>query len=68
MKRYIAVFITFIMVLTLFSGCSSKDNVSSDKVIKIGVFEPTSGYSASGGKKEVLGIKYANHLTPTVDI
>lgn len=36
--------------------------------VKIGVFEPTSGDSASGGKKEVLGMQYANAETPTVEI
>ncbi|MBQ4602465.1 MAG: ABC transporter substrate-binding protein [Clostridia bacterium] len=68
MKRYTAALIVFVMLLSVFAGCTTKDIVSSDKVIKIGVFEPTTGYSASGGKKEVLGIKYANHVTPTVDI
>ena len=41
---------------------------SGDKVIKIGVFEPVSGDSASGGKKEMLGMQFANSETPTVDI
>ena len=41
---------------------------TGDKVIKIGVFEPASGDSASGGKKEMLGMQYANSVTPTVDI
>jgi branched-chain amino acid transport system substrate-binding protein len=41
---------------------------AGDKVIKIGVFEPASGDSASGGKKETLGIQFANSETPTVDI
>ncbi|MBQ3184266.1 MAG: ABC transporter substrate-binding protein [Clostridia bacterium] len=68
MKRYTAALIVFVMLLSVFAGCTTKDIVSSDKVIKIGVFEPTTGYSASGGKKEVLGIKYANHVSPTVDI
>lgn len=68
MKRYIAVLIVFIMIISIFSGCGTQKVVSDEKVIKIGVFEPTSGQSGSGGKKEVLGIKYANHLTPTVDI
>ncbi len=68
MKRYIAALIVLVMILSVFAGCTTKDIVSSDKVIKIGVFEPTTGYSASGGKKEVLGIKYANHVTPTIDI
>ncbi len=41
---------------------------SGEKVVKIGVFEPTSGDSAAGGKKEVLGMQYANKETPTVDV
>ena len=41
---------------------------SGDKVIKIGVFEPVSGDSASGGKKEMPGMQFANSETPTVDI
>ncbi|HAX30793.1 MAG TPA: amino acid ABC transporter substrate-binding protein, partial [Oscillibacter sp.] len=35
---------------------------------KIGVFEPLSGDSASGGKKELLGMQYANSETPTIDL
>ena len=38
------------------------------KVIKVGVFEPTSGQNAAGGKKEILGIEYAHSLYPTVNI
>lgn len=41
---------------------------SGEKVVKIGVFEPTTGDSASGGKKEVLGMQFANSETPTVEI
>ncbi len=41
---------------------------SAEKVIKIGVFEPASGDSASGGKKETLGIQYANQETPSVEV
>ena len=37
-------------------------------VIKIGVFEPASGDNGAGGKQEVLGIQYANHETPTINI
>ncbi|MBR6514097.1 MAG: ABC transporter substrate-binding protein, partial [Clostridia bacterium] len=68
MKKFVAVLVTLIMLLSLLAGCASTEVETGEKVIKIGVFEPTSGNSASGGKKEVLGIKYANHLTPTVDI
>lgn len=41
---------------------------TGDKVVKIGVFEPLSGDSASGGKKEYLGMQFANYETPTVTI
>ena len=49
-------------------GTTSTPASAGDKVIKIGVFEPTSGDSASGGKKEMLGMQFANSETPTVDI
>ena len=41
---------------------------SGGKVVKIGVFEPSTGDSASGGKKETLGMQYANQETPTVEV
>ena len=47
---------------------SSSDAASSEKVVKIGVFEPATGDSGAGGKQEMLGMQYANHMTPTVDI
>jgi len=36
--------------------------------ITIGVFEPTTGENGGGGIQEVLGVRYANSLFPTVDI
>ena len=47
---------------------SSSDAASGEKVVKIGVFEPATGDSGAGGKQEMLGMQYANHITPTVDI
>ena len=44
------------------------DSAGGDKVVKIGVFEPASGDSGAGGKKEMLGMQYANQETPTVEI
>lgn len=38
------------------------------KTVKIGVFEPATGDSGAGGKKEMLGMQYANSETPTVEI
>ena len=50
------------------SEAPADDGASGDKVIKIGVFEPQSGDNGAGGKQEILGMQYANSLTPTVDI
>ena len=36
--------------------------------VKIGVYEPASGDNGAGGKQETLGIKYANSMSPTVEI
>ena len=41
---------------------------ASGDTIRIGVFEPSTGDSASGGKKEILGMQYANAETPTVEV
>ena len=50
------------------SDASTGGSSSGENVIKIGVFEPATGDSASGGKKEMLGMQYANSLTPTVEV
>ena len=69
MKRVIAVILVLCMALSL-RACSSSGSgsASGEKVIKIGVFEPSSGDSASGGKKEILGMQYANSQEPTVTL
>lgn len=41
---------------------------TANKKIVIGIYEPTSGANAAGGKQEVLGIYYANSLDNTVTI
>ena len=67
MKKILALVLAMVMVLGL-AACSGGQGGSDEKVIKIGVFEPASGDSASGGKKETLGIQFANSETPTVTI
>ena len=74
MKNVIALVLALVMVFAL-CACGSSDSASStkaassdEKVVKIGVFEPTSGQNAAGGKKEILGIEYAHSLNPTIDI
>ena len=83
MKKLLALMLALVMALSL-AACSSapagdasktpddSQNTAApaggDNVIKIGVFEPLSGDSASGGKKEYLGMQYANSETPTVEV
>lgn len=74
MKKFLAMMLALVMALSLVAcgeqGGSQKgdDSASGDKVVKIGVFEPTSGQNGGGGKKEILGIEYAHSLKPTVTI
>ena len=75
MKRILALVLALCMVFALCACGSSSAPAASDssassgeKVVKIGVFEPQSGQNAAGGKKEILGIEYANSIKPTVTI
>ena len=47
---------------------AEKDETEATHTIKIGVFEPTTGENSNGGKQEVLGIRYANAIVPTVEL
>ena len=65
MKKLIAVLLCLVMVLSMVACGGEKNPTTTDeKVITIGVFEPTSGQNGAGGKKEILGIQYANSLYP----
>ncbi|MGM9607597.1 MAG: ABC transporter substrate-binding protein [Oscillospiraceae bacterium] len=77
LKKLLSLLLACAMIFALAAGCSnsssgsaSKDSgkSSSGNVVKIGVFEPLTGDSASGGKKEYLGMQYANAETPTVTV
>ena len=80
MKKFLALLLAALLVLSL-AACGDNGGVATDdgsgvstpsadgnNVIKIGVFEPSTGDSAAGGKKEILGMQYANSETPTVTI
>ena len=73
MKKIIAMLMATVMVmgLTACGGAAADGGASagaSGDTIRIGVFEPSTGDSASGGKKEILGMQYANAETPTVEV
>ena len=70
MKKLISLSLALIMALGLVAcgGDATSGEQTAENVVKIGVFEPASGDSASGGKKETLGMQYANQETPTVEI
>ena len=78
MKKAIALVLALVMVFAL-CACGNSNSggndaqgsapaASGDKVVRIGVFEPASGDSGAGGKKEPLGMQYANSETPTAEI
>ena len=67
-NRIVALALALVMVFALCACGGDGGSASGDKVVKIGVFEPASGDSGAGGKKEMLGMQYANQETPTVEI
>lgn len=70
MRKILALVLVFSLTFLTLTGCSgSKQSTGKDgKVIKIGIFEPATGENAGGGKQEVLGMRYANSVVPTVTI
>lgn len=66
MKRTISILLTVCMLLSLCAcGRKRKDETY---LMKIGVLEPMSGKYSEQGKRETLGIQYANASTPTVEL
>ncbi|WP_312059316.1 ABC transporter substrate-binding protein [Anaerotignum sp.] len=81
MKKFLALTLSAALMLSLAAcgggttgGDAAKDNAAATGVaiegdtIKIGVFEPTTGENGGGGMQEVLRMRYANKVNPTVDI
>ena len=66
-KKLMALALCLCIAVSMLSACSSKSGDSAN-VIKIGVFEPVTGENGGGGFQEVLGIRYANKMYPTVEI
>lgn len=68
MKKVLSLILATCLVLALCAGCSGSSGGGGENVIKIGVFEPTTGENGGGGFQEVLGVRYANKVYPTVNI
>lgn len=66
MKKMLVFATIACLMVAMFTGCGK--SADDAKVIKIGVFEPSSGDNGAGGKQEVLGIEYANSKVNTVEI
>ena len=68
MKR-IAVCMLIVLFACQFIFAGGKaESKSGEKEIVIGVFQPLTGENGGGGYQEVLGIRYANKVYPTVTI
>ena len=77
MKKILSAALVLCLALTFFAGCGGNTTAtskapdggdSSQKVVKIGIYEPASGDNGAGGKQETLGIQYANSKVDTVEI
>ena len=80
MKKLLAILLSALLVFSLVacnggsnettapSGADESQGSTGNDVVKIGVFEPQSGANGAGGKQEILGMQYANHVAPTVEI
>ena len=65
MRKAIAILASVLLLASSLIGCAGG---SGGDQVKIGVFEPQSGDNGAGGKQEILGMQYANHVTPNVEI
>ena len=79
MKKVLAIVLSVLMLLAMFTGCAKSEDKADapkdegakndgNKVVRIGIFEPSTGDSGAGGKQETLGMQYGNYETPTVEI
>lgn len=70
MKKTLVMMLAIAMAMAvLLTACSPAGKpAAGGDVIKIGVFEPQTGENGGGGLQEVMGMRYANTVYPTVDI
>lgn len=70
MKKFLTAVLSLALAVTSLTACGNNAaNTEADgDVIKIGVFEPTTGENGGGGVQEVLGARYANSIRNTVTV
>lgn len=74
-KKLISLVLTTAMIVGM-TGCTTYTNfknaffsdgpAATERTVKIGVFEPTSGKNKTEGKEEVMGIELAHEIYPSV--
>ncbi|MDF2540534.1 MAG: Extracellular ligand-binding receptor [Herbinix sp.] len=68
-RKVLAIVLCLCLTTAMLTACGTKTtSTDGGKVIKIGVFEPQTGENGGGGFQEVLGMRYANKVYPTVEI
>ncbi len=68
MKRLTVYLLVLLFASSLMFAKGSSEQASDVKEVVIGVFEPQTGENGGGGYQEVLGMRYANEVYPTVQI
>lgn len=68
MKKLTVCLLVLLLVSSAIFAAGSPEQKSGAKEVVIGVFEPQTGENGGGGYQEVLGMRYANKMYPTVQI
>ena len=68
MKKIISMLLALTLLLTL-AACGSKQAEEPVRhTVRIGVLEPLTGTKAPEGRRELLGVRYAQSLTPSLSL
>lgn len=68
MKKLTVCLLVLLLASSVLFAAGGAEQKSGAKEIVIGVFEPLTGENGGGGYQEVLGMRYANKVYPTVKI
>ena len=68
MKRLAVCVLIVLLACSFVFAAGGSEQKAGVKEIVIGVFEPLTGENGGGGYQEVLGMRYANQVYPTVKI